>query len=224
MRRALEAPVICVITDRHQLRGSTPRDACERLLTLIQDAAHAGVDLVQIRERDLEDRVLAEIVRRAVTATAGTGTRLIVNDRVDVALTAGAAGVHLTSMSMSADRVRSRVPQSWLVGRSVHSAAEAAQVNSGGALDYLIAGTVFETASKPGCVPIGADGLAQITQAVAIPVLAVGGITASRAETVGRAGAGGLAAIGAFVAGGDRLPEVVENLRRKFDKGRSALL
>ena len=224
MRPALEPPVICIITDRRQLGGATPRDACERLLALIRNAAQAGVDLVQIRERDLDDRVLADVVRRAVAETAERKTRIIVNDRVDVALTAGAAGVHLTSMSMAAERVRSRLPESWLVGRSVHGAAEAAQVTASGALDYLIAGTVFETTSKPGCIPIGSDGLAQITQAVDTPVLAVGGITATGAEAVGRAGAAGLAAIRAFINSGARLQGVVENLRGEFDKGRSALL
>ena len=224
MRPALEPPVICMITDRCQLGGATPREGCERLLALIRDAAQAGVDLVQIRERDLEDRVLVNVVRRAVAETAELKTQIIVNDRVDIALTAGAAGVHLASMSMAAERVRSRVPESWLVGRSVHGAAEAAQATASGALDYLIAGTVFETTSKPGRIPIGSDGLAEITKAVDIPVLAVGGITATGAEAVGRAGAVGLAAITAFSNSGAQLQGVVENLRDEFDKGRSTLL
>ena len=224
MRPALEPPVICMITDRRQLGEATPRDGCERLLALIRKAAQAGVDLVQIRERDLDDRVLADVVRRAVAESAERKTRIVVNDRVDIALTAGAAGVHLTSTSMAAERVRERVPESWLVGRSVHGSAEAARVTASGALDYLIAGTVFATPSKPGCIPIGSDGLAQITKAVDIPVLAVGGITATGAEAVGRAGAAGLAAIRAFINSGARLQGVVENLRGEFDKGTSALL
>ena len=173
----------------------------------------------------LDDRVLADVVRRAVAETAERKTRIIVNDRVDIALTAGAAGVHLTSMSMAAGRVCARVSRSrGLWGRSVHGAAEAAQVTASGALDYLIAGTVFETTSKPGCIPIGSDGLAQIIKAVDTPVLAVGGITATGAEAVGRAGAAGLAAITAFINSGAPLKGVVENLRGEFDKGRSALL
>ena len=224
MRDDLAARVICLVTDRRRLTGPTPDGGINALLRLIEDAAHAGVDLIQIREPDLEDRALEALVRRAVTLTSTTSTRVVVNDRVDVALAAGAAGVHLKETSMSAERVRSLAPPRWLVGRSVHDAGEATRVAAPRALDYLIAGPVFETRSKPGQTSIGPDGLARMVQAVSVPVLAIGGLTVGRARLVGQAGAAGLAAITEFVDAGYQLNPVVKNLRREIDKGRSSLL
>ena len=224
MRHDLEPPVICLVTDRCRFTGPTPGDGIEPLLGLIGRAASAGVDLIQIREPDLDDRALEGVVRWAVALTSATSTRVIVNDRVDVALAAGADGVHLKATSMPAERVRRLVPQRWLVGRSVHGVAEAVRVAAPGVIDYLIAGTVFETISKPGRAPMGPDGLAAIVQAVKVPVLAIGGVTVGGARLVGQAGAAGLAAIAELMDAGAQLDLAVENLRQKFDKGRSSLL
>ena len=224
MRCDLEPPMICLVTDRHRLTRSTPGDGIEPLLNAIKDAARAGVDLVQIREPDLDDRALVDVVSRAVALTRATSTRVVVNDRVDVALAAGAAGVHLKETSMPAERVRQLAPPRWLVGRSVHGVAEAVQVATPLVLDYLIAGTVFETESKPGQAPIGRGGLAAIVQAVKVPVLAIGGVTVGRARLVGQAGAAGLAAIAELVDADHQIDLVIENLRREFDTGRSSLL
>lgn len=224
MRDNLDPPVICLVTDRQQLSGLTSADDVEPLLGLIGNAARAGIDLVQIREPGLTDLALEDLVRRAVALTRSTRTRIVVNDRVDIALAAGAAGVHLKEVSMSAERVRSIVPRRWLVGRSVHSATEAVRVTAPHALDYLVAGTVFETRSKPGSARIGPAGLEEIVQAVEVPVLAIGGVSVGFARRVGRSGAAGLAAISEFVAAGAEVGPVVDNLRREFDKGRSSLL
>ena len=220
----LDPPVICLVTDRHQLSGLTSDDDVEPLLVLIGNAVRAGIDLVQIRERGLTDRALEGLVRRAVALTRSTRTRIVVNDRVDIALAAGAAGVHLKEVSMSAERVRSVVPRRWLVGRSVHSATEAVRVTASRSLDYLMAGTVFETPSKPGSLRIGPAGLEEIVQAVEIPVLAIGGVSVGCAKRVGESRPAGLAAISEFAAAGDDVGPVIENLRREFDKGRSPLL
>ena len=222
--RDLKPAVICLVTNRRRLTGLASDDGIEPLLSLIDRAAQAGVDLVQIRESDLEDQVLEDVVRRAVALTSQTSTRVVVNDRVDVALAAGAAGVHLKATSMSAQRVRQLAPKGWLVGRSVHDTAEAVRVTASGEVDYLVGGTVFETRSKPGQVPIGPDGLAAMVHAVEVPVLAIGGVTVDRARLVGQSGAAGLAAIAELADAGHRLDLVVENLRREFDTGRSALL
>ena len=106
----------------------------------------------------------------------------------------------------------------------MHGETEAVRVATPGALDYLIAGTVFESGSKPRQAPIGPDGLAAVVQAVQVPVLAIGGVTVSGARLVGAAGAAGLAAIGELVDAAQQLDLVVEDLRREFDKGRSSLL
>ena len=223
MRRDLEPPVICLVTDRRRT-GPIPGDGIAPLLGLIGSAALAGVDLIQIRESDLDDRTLEDVVRQAVALTRATTTQIIVNDRVDVALAAGAAGVHLKETSIPAERVRRLAPPRWLVGRSVHGTAEAIRVTAAGAVDYLMVGTVFETTSKAGQAPIGPDGLAATVRAVRVPVLAIGGVTVGNVRLVGQAGAIGLAAIAELVDAGPQLDQVVENLRQQFDKGRSSLL
>lgn len=220
----LTPPVICLVTDRRRLTDPVLGDGIESLLCLIERAAHTGIDLIQIRESDLEDRVLEDVVRRAVVLTSATSTRVVVNDRVDVALAAGAAGVHLKETSMLPEQVRQLAPKGWLVGRSVHHTTEAVRVATPGVVDYLVVGTVFETGSKPGQAPMGSDGLAAMVHAVEVPVLAIGGVTVDRARLVGQSGAAGLAAIAEFAEAGHRLDVVVKNIRLKFDTGRSELL
>lgn len=137
----------------------------------------------------------------AVNLARGTRTRVIVNDRLDVALSCRAAGVHLRADSMPPSAVRSVLPQGFLIGRSVHAAAEAAAVAPH--VDYLIAGTVWPTESKrqspSGPPPIGPEGLLAITQAVNVPVLAIGGVTLDNVARAAASGAAGIAAIGLFM-------------------------
>ncbi len=200
-------------------------DCLDRLIDLIERAAQAGVNLVQIRESNLDDRTLTDVVSRAVARTAPTETRVLVNDRVDVAVSAGAAGVHLRHDSCPAERVRSLCPDGWLVGRSVHTVEEAERVAQSGAVDYLIMGTIFESVSKPGGTPAGLGVLREVVGRVRLPVLAIGGVTVGRAESVARTGAAGIAATGEFVGAGSEsgpaLDDVVSGFRRAFDKGRS---
>jgi thiamine-phosphate pyrophosphorylase len=163
----------------------------------ITGAIAGGVDLVQIREPDLEAGVLAGLVRDCLAAAAGTPVRVVVNDRLDVALATAAHGVHLRSDSLPAAASRRLTADGFLIGRSVH---DTDAVRAGPA-DYLIAGSVFETASKPGASPrLGLDGLGALVEAAGgSPVWAIGGITVERIPQVLAAGASGVAAIGAFV-------------------------
>jgi thiamine-phosphate pyrophosphorylase len=190
-------------------------------VALVDAAARAGVQLIQIREPDLNGRSLCELVRSCVRATGHTEARVVVNDRVDVALAGGAHGVHLRSDSPSAKRIRDIVPSEFLVGRSVHGAEEAERVTAEGGLDYLIAGTVFPSISKPsGTEILGVQGLRAIVTRVQVPVLAIGGVTGVTAAAVAETGARGAAAIGMFCeAGADtaRLEQVVGSIRRSFD-------
>ena len=223
-------PVVCLVTDRRRLSDLTnERELAERLVRLVGQAGRAGVDLVQIRERDMGGRALADLVGRCVEAVRGTPTQIVVNDRLDVALAAGAAGVHLRSDSIEGARVRKATPPGFLIGRSVHGLADAAHAATAGGLDYLILGTIFPSTSKPaGWVPIGAGELARATRVVSLPVLAIGGLTVARVPEVARAGAAGVAAINLFLAaraqGGERqesgLREVVDAVRRSFDTSR----
>jgi len=206
-------PVICLITDR---RRAGAGDA--GLVARVRAAARAGVDLVQIRERDLDGRALADLVARCVTAVSGTRTRIVVNDRLDVALSAGAHGVHLRSDSFPAARARGIAPPGFLVGRSVHSPSEAAGAWAWGAVDYLIFGAVFNTASKTGRAPAGVSALGDVVRATPIPVLGVGGVDVDNAGLVARAGAAGVAGIGVFTDGATELLEAtVQGIVRAFD-------
>ena len=178
--------------------GSTPEQARACLFRQLRFALEAGIDAIQIRERDLDARVLVDLVTSIVHLSRGTGCRVLVNDRVDVALAAGADGVHLRADSIAAVRVREIAPRPFLIGRSVHSASEAAA--SLGA-DYLIAGTVWASGSKPaGHRELSPAGLAAIVRASPVPVLAIGGVTPDRIPEVARSGAAGVAAIGLFMS------------------------
>ena len=185
--------VACMITDRRRLAGGD-----DALVQRVAAAAAAGVALVQVRERDMDARDLSRLITRCLDAVRGTRTRILVNDRLDVALTTGAHGVHLRSDSMPASRARSLAPIGFLIGRSVHSLAEAVTACEGGGLDYLLFGTVFATASKPGQAPAGVHALAEISASVRLPVLGVGGITPQTAAQLEGTGCAGFAAIGWF--------------------------
>lgn len=183
------------------------------LLEKIRWAAEQGVDLVQIREKDLSGRELYELTRAAVTLVrqmSGHATRILVNDRADVALAAGADGVHLPSSAMPVARLRPWVPASFLIARSCHDAAEVLQAAREGA-SFCVFGPVFPTPSKAGMgQPLGLDGLDSIREAP-IPVLALGGIELGNAFGCIEHGAAGIAAIRLFQE--PPCPDVVQRLR-----------
>lgn len=188
-------PVVCMVTDRRRF-GERGEDA---LIRRVAAAARAGIHLIQIRERDMPDGSLLALVTRAVEAVRGTRTRILVNDRADIAIAAGAHGVHLRGDSVPAPRARKVAPPSFVIGRSVHSREEIERVAREGDVDYLMFGTVFETTSKPDRQSAGLAGLTEAVRVAArLPVLAIGGMTL---ETVGRlpgTDCAGFAAIGQF--------------------------
>jgi thiamine-phosphate pyrophosphorylase len=165
---------------------------------VIHEAIRAGLDVVQIREKDLATRELLELVKGAVDAARGTSTRIVVNDRLDVALAAGAAGVHLGTQSLPARVVRQQVPKDFLAGVSCHSLEEALSAELAGA-DYVVFGPIFETPSKLAYgTPLGLGKLREVTMRVKMPVLALGGITVERVRSCLEAGATGIAGISIF--------------------------
>lgn len=190
---------LCLVTDRHRLAQRVERpekDASSLLLAQLEGAIRGGIDLVQIRERDLDARLLAQLVRSALGLAQGTATRIIVNDRVDVAVAAGAHGVHLRELSVDARGIRDRWP-ALMIGRSVHS-RDAMRQNSH--VDYWIVGTVFPTASKPGANSLTVEGLKELVDiAGAVPVLAIGGITETTLLAIAQTGVSGVAAIDTFL-------------------------
>jgi thiamine-phosphate pyrophosphorylase len=192
-------PRLCLVTDRRRLAavaGCPLAEATDRLVALA-GAAAADLDLLQVREPDLEAGALVTLTRALVAATAHTRCRVVVNDRLDVALAAGAAGVHLKATSPPATEARRLLPPGALVGRSVHDGAEAA---AAGPVDYLIAGTLHPSQSKgEGGPTLGYDGLAAIVRRAAVPVLAIGGVEARHWPAIRAAGGAGLAGIGLFL-------------------------
>jgi thiamine-phosphate pyrophosphorylase len=188
------------------------------LVETVRSAARAGVHLIQLRERDLDDRALATLAGECVNAVRGTRARIVVNDRLDVALAARAHGVHLKAGSFPAQRARAITAPGFLIGRSVHSVAEAKRACEGGAVDYLMFGTVFASLSKPGLEPAGLAILTEAARSALVPLLAVGGITIDNAAMVARAGADGLAAIGLFSSRpADSFAETVYRVTSAFD-------
>ena len=202
--RPIARPIICYVTDRKARTGDKSLPA---LLDVIRAAAAAGVDWVQIREKDLPARELFALVKDAVAlASVRPGPirprsiKMIVNDRLDVALAAGAAGVHLGHASAPAREVvnwcrAGNAPADFLIGVSCHSLEGAQDAESAGT-SYTYFGPIYETPSKiPFGKPHGAEELAQVAKAVKIPVIAIGGVNESNAAQCIRAGAAGIAAI-----------------------------
>jgi len=189
----------------------------------VRAAVAAGVDLIHVREPDLTDRVLLNLVIRCVEVARGSQTVILVNDRIDLALAGGAGGVHLRARSVPARVVRHHLPVGFLLGRSVHDVAEAVRVVEDGGLDYLVLGTVFASHSKPGLSPCGVSVLGAVARAVDLPVLAIGGVTVDKSVEVFRAGAAGVAAIGLFAEAGASgrfagVQRVVGEIRRVYAK------
>ncbi|MBI3978972.1 MAG: thiamine phosphate synthase [Chloroflexi bacterium] len=191
---SLARPALCLVTDR---RICVPAD----LAAAVEQAVSGGVTLVQVREKDLPAGELCELVARVLAAVAGRA-RVVVSDRLDVALAVGADGVHLPGSGLPVEAARRLTPSGFLIGRSVHRPEEAAAAEHAGA-DYVVLGTIFTTASKPGLAPAG-PGLIAATRALCrLPILAIGGITAANAGDAIAAGADGVAAISAILADAD---------------------
>jgi thiamine-phosphate pyrophosphorylase len=207
----LQIPIIYPITS-----GTTTPQTTPEILRLVQAAVNAEVPLFQIREKSLPARVLYELTRRAAEISRGSKTRLLVNDRSDIARVARADGVHLTTRSLPAQVVRDLYGPEFLIGVSAHSLSEAEAARKAGA-DFVVFGPVFETESKRGFgEPQGLDKLLTVTRALAdFPVVAIGGITLENVEECFAAGARGVAAI-RMLSDAETMASTVDTIRSSF--------
>lgn len=206
--RRWRSPCLMLITDRTRLRRGRP---LEEVVSL---AVEGGVSVVQLREKELPGGELYEAAVMLHSVVRGRAL-LLVNERLDVALASGADGVHLPERSLPLRAARELAGAACIVGRAVHSVEAAERAEREGA-DYVQAGAVFETASKPGAPAAGVALVRAIAEAVRVPVIAVGGITAGRVAQVIEAGADGVAVIGAILDADDP-GAAASKLRRALD-------
>ncbi len=200
---------VYVVTARHLTGGRDLEEVVSRALA-------GGAGAVQLREKDLPAAELYRLAARLLPLVRRAGALLLINDRVDVALAAGADGVHLSGASLPVRAVRRLAGPRFIIGASVHSREEAVAAAEAGA-DYLVYGNVFETASKPGRCGRGVEALAEVCCAVRVPVLAIGGIGPANAALVAGAGAAGVAVMSAAMAAPDPA-EVVRALQRAWEE------
>jgi len=187
-----EAFVLTMVTDRRRLAG------LPALVERAGRAARAGVDAIQVREKDLPARALARLVRAVRAAVAGTATRVLVNGRPDLALATGADGVQLPEEGLAVGEVRRAFP-SLVVGASCHSAEAARRAAAEGA-HFVVLGPVFATPGKEERA-LGLEVLARACAVAGVPVHAIGGVEPARVPALRAAGACGGAAIRPFVEG-----------------------
>ena len=249
LNNSSRAVLLCYVTDRHslsafesaeqrKLRSVESLERREILLRKIESASAAGVDWIQIREKDLSGKDCAALTREALQRAARSSpgavaeaaasakfpsnlimpTRIFVNDRLDVAISESAGGAHLGEKSLPVAGAK-RLADSqagngdFLIGVSCHSVQDARSAAAGGA-DYLFFGPVFATPSKTEFgAPQGLERLAEVCSAVSVPVLAIGGVTLENSSACFAAGASGIAAIRLFQDARD-MPSLVQALRK----------
>jgi thiamine-phosphate pyrophosphorylase len=213
-----DGSILCYVTDRDLLTSRSWKLSSDSLPQKIHEAALAGVNWIQLREKDLATPGWSILVRKALGGVPQTAqTRILVNDRLDIAVSEGAAGVHLSESGLPLTEVREFVNsldpgRNFLVGVSCHS-LKAAQIAAACGSDYILFGPVFETPSKTVFGdPQGLDRLTRVCQTVSIPVIAIGGITFSNALSCRKAGASGIAAIRLFQEA-ENMQKLVRDLR-----------
>ena len=186
------------ITARGQLATPPGQDGKEEALQRqVRASFSAGVGYVQVREKDLPGRRLAQIVEDLQDSPEKKGSRLLVNERLDIAIACGVDGVHLPSDSLPLSAVRSKAGREWIVGISCHAEDDIEEALRQGA-SYALVGPVFRTPSKPDVAPLGLSRLARLCSRFSIPIFALGGVNVENAKDCVQAGAAGVAGIRLF--------------------------
>ncbi len=187
-------PCLCLVTDRH-LCGEAS------LVERVAQAVQGGVNMVQLREKDLPGGRLLALAKELKQAM-GQQAVLVVNERVDVALAAGAQGIQLGEEALPVTEARRLAGEEMLIGRSVHTPEGALRAQDQGA-DFLVLGTIFPSRSHPGESAAGVGLVARVVERVKLPVLAIGGVNQQNAYQVMKAGASGVAVVGAILGSQD---------------------
>ena len=206
--RYLPTPCLCLVTDRRLCGG------VDMLEKKVISALSGGVDMVQIREKDLPSDEFMQLASRLRSATGGKAL-LVINDRADVTMAIEADGLHLPENSISVCDAKIRMPTQILISKAVHDTDGAFLAAREGA-EFLILGTIFPTASKPGINTGGVNLISAVTHHVDIPVLAIGGIDSSNAASVIVAGASGVAVITAIL-GAPNAEKAAQDLKRSME-------
>ncbi len=184
-------PRLYVVTDRHQVGEGQFPDILSPIIS------HGGI-MLQLREKDLSTCALLQLAQRVQCQTAWHQVPLLINDRIDLAMVVGAAGVHLRSSSLPVQQARKCLGPDKIIGVSVHSVEEARFCEDAGA-NFVVLGPIYDTPSKRSFGrPLGLQAVKDANANCRIPVYAIGGITAARLEAVKHAGAYGVAVISAI--------------------------
>ena len=187
---------LLLVTDRQQTKGRP-------LVSVLAQALKAGKPSIQLRERDLCAKELLALADEIQQLTGPRGVQLVINDRLDVALSLEGAGVHLRSNSLPVSVARRLIGPRRVLGASVHSVKEAVEADAGGA-DYIVLGPIYDTPSKQRYgPPLGLSALEGAARAVRVPIVGIGGVTAARARDMRLAGAFGVAVITAVLSADD---------------------
>jgi thiamine-phosphate pyrophosphorylase len=224
MPRTLPRPITYLITGGETTDATrASSEEFRRLLALIRSAVAARVTLVQLREKNLSGRVLYELASAAAGLARGSATRVLVNDRADIARAAACDGVHLAADSLRACVVRRAFGEDFLIGVSTHALEEAREARAGGA-DFAVFGPVFDTPSKRAYgQPVGLEALGEAARELkAFPVVALGGVSLENAAEVLGAGAAGVAGIRLF-ADGQNLARAVHLIEDLYARRASAV-
>lgn len=187
---------LLLVTDRQQTKGRP-------LVSVLAQALKAGRPSIQLRERDLCAKELLALADEIQQLTGPRGVQLVINDRLDVALSLEGAGVHLRSNSLPVSVARRLIGPRRVLGASVHSVKEAVEADASGA-DYIVLGPIYDTPSKQRYgPPLGLSALEGAARAVRVPIVGIGGVTAARARDMRLAGAFGVAVITAVLSADD---------------------
>ena len=187
-------PILCLVTNRTLKREMS-------FETTIESAIHGGIDMVQLREKDLPPKELLALANKLRDITMGKA-KLLVNGNLEVALKAGADGIHLPQDSIPVTEVRRSAPDHFIIGKSAHDQESAISAAKDG-VDYIVLGTIFPTDSKPGVEPGGIHRIKNVCAKVECPILAIGGIRPENINSVIAAGAYGAAISGAILTAED---------------------